>query len=202
MIEPFYPIVPNAAWAHRMICGGATFIQIRIKSDDQMWLGREIRGVLGSAFGRCAVVINDHWQLAIELNARWVHLGQEDLEQADVKAIRRAGIKIGISTHSEEELENALLFSPDYIALGPIYETTLKEMPWEPQGLNRLAEWRRYFDGIPLVAIGGMTLERADAAISAGADSVAMVSDITQSPDPNERVRAWLEWAEKTKRKR
>jgi thiamine-phosphate pyrophosphorylase len=121
-----------------------------------------------------------------------VHLGQEDLAEADVAAIRRAGLTLGLSTHDDTELENALRHDPDYVALGPIYPTTLKTMHFAPQGLDRITLWKRHVGNIPLVAIGGITLEKAPAVFAAGADSIAVVSDVTLNKDPDARVRAWL----------
>ena len=110
----------------------------------------------------------------------------------DVAAIRRAGIKLGISTHSHEELARALCEDPDYVALGPIYETKLKVMPWAPQGLDRISEWKALAKR-PLVAIGGITLERAPLVFDAGADSIAVVTDVVAHADPEARTREWLE---------
>src|SRR5262249_49152250 len=126
-----------------------------------------------------------------DCGARFVHLGQGDLETADVAAIRRAGLKLGISTHSHEELDHALRENPDYVALGPIYETKLKIMPWAPQGLARIGECKAPAKR-PLVAIGGITLERAPAVSEAGADSIAVVTDVVAHPDPERRTWDWL----------
>jgi thiamine-phosphate pyrophosphorylase len=139
------------------------------------------------------LVVNDHWQAAIDLGCDRVHLGQEDLDSADIPAIRRAGIKIGLSTHDRAELDRALSHDPDYIALGPVYPTILKKMKWHEQGLERLREWKRLIGDIPLVAIGGMTVERAQGALNAGADVVSAVTDITLNDDPEARVRQWIE---------
>jgi thiamine-phosphate pyrophosphorylase len=138
------------------------------------------------------LVVNDYWQAAIEAKAAHVHLGHEDLAKADVPAIRRAGLTLGLSTHDDLELETALRHDPDYVALGPIYPTTLKAMRFAPQGLARITEWKKRIGAIPLVAIGGITLEKAPAVYAAGADSIAVVSDVTQAKDPDARVRAWL----------
>jgi thiamine-phosphate diphosphorylase len=82
------------------------------------------------------MVVNDFWEMAIDLDCGWIHLGQEDLDDADMAAIRRAGLKIGISTHDEDELDRALAEQPDYVALGPVYPTILKKMKWVEQGLG------------------------------------------------------------------
>jgi len=139
----------------------------------------------------CELIVNDYWQEAIDCGASFVHLGQTDLETADVSALKRAAIKIGLSTHSHEELDRALSEDPDYVALGPIYETKLKAMPWAPQGLDRIGEWKALAKRT-LVAIGGITLERAPLVFSAGADSIAVVTDIVAHARPEERARDWL----------
>ena len=120
-----------------------------------------------------------------------MHLGQEDLARADVPAIKSAGIRLGVSTHSDTELKAALAANPDYVALGPIYATTLKALPWAPQGLLRLAEWRAKID-CRLVAFGGISLDRAPLALAAGADSVAVITDIITAEDPERRVGNWI----------
>ena len=116
--------------------------------------------------------------------ADWVHLGQGDLDEADVLAVRKAGIRLGISTHDDAELVRALTFAPDYVALGPIYPTKLKAMAFAPQGLETIGVWKRRVGAIPLVAIGGLDVERAKLCLAAGADVVSVVSDITLNPDP------------------
>jgi thiamine-phosphate pyrophosphorylase len=138
------------------------------------------------------LVVNDYWRAAIIAGAKHLHLGQEDLADADLKAIRAAGMTLGISTHDDAELETALRSSPDYIALGPIFPTTLKSMRFAPQGIPKISEWKRRIGDIPLVAIGGIKLEHAPEIFAAGADSIAVVSDVTQNAEPDARVRAWL----------
>jgi thiamine-phosphate pyrophosphorylase len=145
----------------------------------------------------CQLIVNDYWREALELGADYIHLGQEDLAGADVTAIHAKGARLGISTHSEAELAIALAAKPDYVALGPIYETRLKVMKWAPQGLDRVADWKGRIGGLPLVAIGGITPQRADGVVAAGADSVAVITDFFTHPDPPTRVRQWLAWAER-----
>ena len=137
-------------------------------------------------------MVNDYWDLAIDTGATFVHLGQTDIDNADLTALRSHGVRLGVSTHSPAELQRALSIDPDYVALGPIYPTTLKQMPWEPQGLDRITEWKQSIGSRPLVAIGGITLERVPLCLSAGADCVAVVSDVIQHPEPEARARAWL----------
>ncbi len=192
VLDPFYPILPDTAWLARLLPQGLRLVQLRIKDKPAGVVRAEIAKAIALCRAhRCDLVINDYWQEAIAQGASFVHLGQEDLARADLSAIRAARIKLGISTHSEDELRTALAAKPDYVALGPIYATTLKAMPWPPQGLPRLAEWRAKIDR-PLVAIGGISLERAPLALAAGADSLAVVSDIVTSQDPELRVRNWI----------
>jgi len=138
------------------------------------------------------LVVNDYWRAAIEAQARHLHLGQEDLADADVAAIRKAGLTLGVSTHDDDELAAALRAKPDYVALGPIFFTTLKSMRFAPQGIAKIAEWKKRVGTIPLVAIGGIKFEHAAEIFAAGADSIAVVSDVTQNADPDARVRQWL----------
>lgn len=193
MLDRFYPIVDKTDWLTELLPSGYRFVQLRIKNQPEDYVRPEIgRAVSFCAAHGITLVVNDYWRLAIDFKSPWVHLGQEDLVEADLPALRRAGIKLGISTHSEEELETALAAQPDYVALGPIYPTKLKQMPWAPQGIGRISAWKRRIGALPLVAIGGMTLERAEAAYAAGADSVAVVSDVLQAPNPEERARDWV----------
>jgi thiamine-phosphate pyrophosphorylase len=192
MLHKFYPIVPDAAWAARIVPLGVKTIQLRVKDADEARVEQEIGAALTLCRAHdCQLIVNDYWRQAIDLGADFVHLGQEDLADADLAAIRRAGIRLGISTHTHEELQIALDADPDYVALGPIYETKLKVMKYAPQGLDRIGEWKRLI-ACPLVAIGGITLERAPAVLAAGADSIAVVTDVIVHPDPEQRVRDWL----------
>ena len=139
------------------------------------------------------MIVNDYWRLALDQGCDFVHLGQEDLGRADLAAIRAAGMRLGISTHDEAELATALAAKPDYIALGPVFPTLLKKMPWAPQGLEKLGAWRQKIGDLPLVAIGGLTPARAVECMRAGADSAAVVTDITLNADPEGRTREWIE---------
>jgi thiamine-phosphate pyrophosphorylase len=188
-----YPVVDSAAWVGRLLPLGVRLVQLRIKlrSTD------EVRDEIRKAKSLCAgvgaqLIVNDYWQLAISEDCDFVHLGQEDLDTADIPAIRKAGIKVGISTHDHAELERALALDPDYVALGPVYPTLLKVMPWAPQGLARVTEWKRRVGTTPLVAIGGLTAERLPAVFAAGADVAGVVNDIVQNPYPEARASEWL----------
>ena len=191
-LDPFYLIVDNADWIQRLVPLGVKLVQLRIK-DRATELRAEIRqsSAICAAHG-CQLIINDYWQLAIEERCDFVHLGQEDLASADLSAIRDAGLKMGLSTHDEAELETALAAEPDYIALGPIYPTVLKAMPWAPQGLERIGEWKARIGKRPLVAIGGLTVERLGGVFGHGADIAAVVTDITRNPDPESRTLEWI----------
>lgn len=188
-----YPVVDSAAWVARLAPLGVRLVQLRIKEQPRVRLEREIRTARAScAAAGMQLIVNDHWRLALACGCDFVHLGQGDLDGADVAALRRAGVRLGVSTHDEAELERALGLRPDYVALGPIYPTLLKVMPWPAQGLARIGEWKRRIGSIPLVAIGGLTLERLAGVFGAGADAAAVVTDIVRHPDPERRVREWL----------
>ena len=194
--DRFYPVVDSVAWLRRLVGCGVGTVQLRAKDLSPADALALVREALDATKGTATkLVVNDHWQAAIDAKARHVHLGQEDLADADVKAIRAAGLTLGLSTHDDAELETALRHAPDYVALGPIYPTTLKAMRFAPQGTPRIAEWKRRVGNIPLVAIGGIRLEQAHKIYAAGADSIAVVSDVTQNANPDARVRAWLEIA-------
>lgn len=191
-LHPFYPVLPDLGWLERLVPEGVKLVQLRLKDASPEETRRQISGSLElcAAHG-CQLIVNDYWREAIDLGADYVHLGQEDLADADLKAIKAAGLKIGISTHDHAELRIALDAGPDYIALGPVYETKLKKMKWAPQGLDRVKEWKSSIP-CPLVAIGGITVERIPAVLEAGADSLAVVTDLVIHPDPEARVREWL----------
>lgn len=189
----FYPIFDSAAWLERALPLGVKLVQLRLKEMDSAALRAEIRKGLALARQHgAALVVNDHWQIAMDEGADWLHLGQEDLDTADLAAIRRAGLKLGLSTHDHAELDRALALNPDYIALGPVYPTILKQMKWDAQGMARVTEWKKLAGDVPLCAIGGLTPERGRACLDAGADTVAAVTDITLNADPEARMRDWL----------
>ncbi len=193
-LDPFYPIVDSADWARRLVGVGARLIQLRMKDKDDATIAAEARAALAICRDAGAtLVVNDHWRVAIDVGAQWVHLGQGDLDQgADVGAIRGAGLKLGLSAHDDAELARALALEPDYIALGSIFPTILKAMAFAPQGLERVGEWKTRVGALPLVAIGGLNVERAKACLAAGADVVSVVTDITLNPDPDARAREWI----------
>ena len=179
-LDPFYLIVPSATWIERLVPLGVKLVQLRVKEGTEPSLRGEIRAARAVCERHdCQLIVNDHWRLAIDEGCDFIHLGQEDLADADVAAIRRAGLKLGLSTH-------------DHDALGPVYPTILKAMKWAPQGLDRIAEWKRRAGRLPLVAIGGLNVARIDGVFAQGADSAAVVTDITLNADPEARTREWL----------
>jgi thiamine-phosphate pyrophosphorylase len=193
VLDRFYLIVDNAEWIARLLPCGVRLAQLRIKNKPDATIRAEIKKAKALCERHDALlVVNDYWQQAIDAGCDFIHLGQGDLDTADLAAIRRAGLRLGVSTHKEAELSRALETKPDYIALGPIYPTILKAMAFAPQGLPRLAEWKKKIDDIPLVGIGGVTLERVRAVLEAGADSAAVVTDITRNADPEQRTRDWV----------
>jgi thiamine-phosphate pyrophosphorylase len=197
LLDVFYPIVPDSGWARRLVPLGVRTLQLRYKGEDAREIRREIAETLELCIAHdCRLIVNDHWRAAIDVGADFVHLGQEDLAEADVATIKAAGVRLGISTHDPDELATALAAEPDYIALGPIWETKLKAMKWAPQGLARVADWKRRIGALPLCAIGGITPERAPDVLAAGADSVAVITDFFTHADPEMRVRQWLTWAD------
>ncbi len=192
-LDRFYPIFDDVAWLERMLPLGVRLVQLRLKDRTEA----ETRAQIERARDLCAargatLVVNDHWQAAIDLGCDWLHLGQEDLDTADIPAIRRAGLRLGVSTHDRAELERALSLAPDYVALGPVWPTIIKKMKWERQGVERLGEWKREIGEVLLVAIGGLSVARAKEAFAAGADVVSAVTDITLNPNPEGRVRKWI----------
>jgi thiamine-phosphate pyrophosphorylase len=191
--DRFYPVVDSVAWVARLTKLGVGTIQLRAKDLDDSQALQIVSDALAVTKGtKTKLVVNDYWRVAVVAGAKHLHLGQEDLAEADLAAIRDAGLTLGLSTHDDSELETALRAKPDYIALGPIFPTTLKSMRFAPQGIPKITEWKRRVGSLPLVAIGGIKLEQAADIYAAGADSIAVVSDVTQNADPDARVRAWL----------
>ena len=191
--DRFYPVVDSVARIARLARLGVGTIQLRAKDLDDSAALKIVREALDATKGTATkVVVNDYWRAAIEAKAQHLHLGQEDLADADLDAIRKAGLTLGVSTHDDEELATALKAKPDYVALGPIFFTTLKSMRFAPQGIPKISEWKKRVGTIPLVAIGGIKFEHAAEIFAAGADSIAVVSDVTQNADPDARVRQWL----------
>lgn len=200
-LDPFYPIVPDAGWVERIVPLGVRVVQLRLKGAAGSEIERQIAASLAVCRGSgCQLIVNDHWQQAIATGADYVHLGQDDLAAADLVRIGTAGIRIGISTHSRAELTIALAARPAYVALGPIWETRLKAMAWAPQGLERIREWKLAIGDLPLVAIGGITPQRAPQVLEAGASSASVITDFMANPQPDRRIAEWVAWAKREAR--
>lgn len=195
-LAAFYPIVPDSVWMARIAPLGIRVVQLRVKDQPPATVCKEIATCLALAKKfDVQLIVNDYWREAIFAGADFVHLGQQDLAAADIAQIKAAGLRIGISTHDEAELAIALAATPDYIALGPVYETKLKAMPWAPQGLQRVRAWKSKIGAMPLVAIGGLTPERAPDVCAAGADSIAVITDFLSHATPESRVAEWVAWS-------
>lgn len=195
----FYPVVHTAEWVERLLDWGARTVQLRIKAADhtpaQIALQVTAAVQAGRAVPGAQVFINDHWQLALATGAYGVHLGQEDLDampEEDIQSLCTARMRLGLSTHTPKELARAKAFQPSYLAIGPIYPTTLKVMPYEPVGLDRLKLWVKDAAPYPVVAIGGISLERMPGVRGCGVDGVAVVSAVTLAADPQQAARACL----------
>jgi thiamine-phosphate pyrophosphorylase len=199
-LDVFYPIVPDIGWMRRLVPLGVRTIQLRLKDASETEVRRQIQESLEICIGHaCQLIVNDYWREAIAAGADYIHLGQEDLAAADIPTIKAAGVKVGISTHNEKELAIALAAEPNYVALGPIYETKLKVMKFGPQGVDRVRQWKQRIGEMPLCAIGGITPERAPGVVAAGADTVAVITDFFTHANPEARVRQWLAWADKVR---
>ncbi len=179
-----YPVVDSVEWISRLLEAGVRTLQLRIKDkhDEEVEADISAAIALGKRY-EARLFINDHWQLAIKHRAYGVHLGQEDLDVANLDAIRDAGLRLGLSTHDNMEMDRALMARPSYIALGHVFPTNTKQMPSAPQGLTQLAAHIRTLGDYPTVAIGGISIDRVPAVLATGVGSVALVSAITQAPD-------------------
>lgn len=192
-LDRFYPIFDRAEWLPRMLPLGIKLVQLRIKDQplDIVRSDIKIAKKLCADHG-CELVVNDFWEIAIDEDCNFIHLGQEDMDTADMAAIQKAGLRIGLSTHDETELDRALSYNPEYVALGPVYPTILKKMKWTEQGLDRVTQWKKLVGDTPLVGIGGMSVERAAGVFEAGADIVSAVTDITLNATPEARLSEWV----------
>ena len=180
-----YPVVDSVAWLEKLLRWGVRTLQLRIKNPDQPDLEQQLAQAV--ALGRrydARLFINDHWQAAIRHGAYGVHLGQEDLQSADLAAIQRAGLRLGLSTHGYHEIARALPLQPSYLALGHIFPTRTKQMPSAPQGLERLQAYVHLLAAYPTVAIGGIQGARVAQVLATGVGSVALVTAITEAADP------------------
>lgn len=192
----FYPVVPTADWVQRLLGWGVRTVQLRIKAADHApaEIDAQVQAAVeaGRAVPGAQVFINDHWKLALAHGAYGVHLGQEDLDITDIEALRHAGVRLGLSTHTPAELARAHAVQPSYLAIGPIYPTTLKVMPYAPVGLAQLAQWVPQAAPYPVVAIGGISLDRLPGVLACGVQGVAVVSAVTLADDPEQAAKAGL----------
>jgi thiamine-phosphate pyrophosphorylase len=195
-----YPVVDSVAWIQRLLALGVKTVQLRIKDSAYSGLEEDIQTAiqLGREFN-AQVFINDYWQMAVKHGAYGIHLGQEDLETADLDQIRTAGIRLGVSTHGYEEMLRAARIKPSYIALGHVFPTTTKQMPSQPQGLTRLAMYQSWVDAmndelgtdIPTVAIGGIDLSNAADVLKCGVTSLAVVRAVTLADNTQQALESF-----------
>jgi len=198
---PIYPLTANLAGDHTVLAqellkGGATWIQIRDKSQlPDRELLRQLEEIQRTAcrFG-ASIVVNDRADLALATGAAGVHLGQQDLPPARARDLLGQDRIVGLSTHNLEQFKDACRQPVDYVAVGPIFETGTKPGTSSPLGLEFLRQIRQLTDR-PLVAIGGINLDRAREVWSLGIESVAVVSDIVQHESPRQRLSQYLELA-------
>ncbi|WP_367487687.1 thiamine phosphate synthase [Snodgrassella alvi] len=188
----FYAVVPSADWVARMVDAGANTVQLRNKSQIGSSLYRDIeRSVAYAKDSPTQLFINDYWWEAVDCGAYGVHLGQEDLESADLVMIQSAGLRLGVSTHSSEELALALSVKPSYVACGAIFPTKTKTMPTQPQGLDKLRQYVLQAGSTPTVAIGGIDLSNAPDVLATGVSSLAVVRAVTDAVEPEKVVKAF-----------
>jgi len=192
-----YAVLPDTAWVARMARAGVPTLQLRFKSDDAAAVDEEVAAAVRAVRGTPALLfINDHWRAAIDAGAYGVHLGQEDLAALppdDLRRIRDAGLRLGLSTHGYAEMVRADAAGPSYVAMGAVFPTTLKRMPTAPQGVARLAAYARLMRGYAQVAIGGIDAQRLDAVLATGVGSVAVVRALVAAEDPHAAAAWWLQ---------
>jgi thiamine-phosphate pyrophosphorylase len=180
-----YVVAPDAKWIEYLAQRNVQTIQLRFKSNDPNLIESEIiQSVAAVKNSRSRLFINDHWELAIKHQAYGVHLGQEDLDIADIKAIRQSGLRLGLSTHGYAEMVKADQYSPSYMALGAVFPTTLKKMETAPQGLGRLYRYAHLMRDYPLVGIGGIDESNMTEALKSGVGSLAVVRAVINAADP------------------
>jgi hydroxymethylpyrimidine kinase / phosphomethylpyrimidine kinase / thiamine-phosphate diphosphorylase len=184
-LDQLYPVVDDVSWIEKLIPLGVVTIQLRLKEQPRELIVSQIQqAVMLQKKHNLQLFINDYWDLAIEYNAYGIHLGQSDLLGADLARIEASGLHLGVSTHSWWEISRALSVSPSYIAIGPIFETQTKEMPFESQGVDQLQKWVKLLQSrYPIVAIGGINEHTIDSVLETGVNTIALVSAITHADD-------------------
>lgn len=184
-----YAVVPDAQWVDKVVQLGVPTVQLRFKSDDPYAINQQIAQSVKAVDGTQSLLfINDHWQQAMDAGAYGVHLGQEDMQDAPLQALRSAGLRLGLSSHGYSEMLAAYAWRPSYMALGAVFPTTLKKMQTAPQGLGRLTQYVRLMQHTPLVAIGGIDLHSLPAVMQSGVGSAAVVRAITGAEDTAQAV--------------
>lgn len=184
-----YPVVDSIEWLEKLLPLGLEIIQLRVKNKAENELESIIKQAVAlSKQFRTRLFINDYWPLAIKHGAYGVHIGQEDLLDADLEAIQQAGLRLGISTHGCYEFLLAQQLRPSYLAVGAIFPTKTKDMTGQIQGIDNLKQMLNLTDTIPVVAIGGINLERASGVWQTGVDSIAVVTAITESKNYQQAV--------------
>ncbi|WP_367670796.1 thiamine phosphate synthase [Sodalis-like secondary symbiont of Drepanosiphum platanoidis] len=200
----FYPIVNSISWLVCMLDCGVKIIQLRIKNKSKIYIEKSIEAsvLLGNHYN-AKIFINDYWQLAIRYRAYGVHLGQEDMIQANKILIRQSKLRLGLSTHNEEELNRSLSWNPSYIALGHIFPTSTKNMLSKPQGLKKLKYWVNKLKNIPTVAIGGINLNSLNSVLDSGVGGISVISAIIKSKNWRKETKNFMEkiskWEKKNK---
>ena len=190
-----YVIVDSYEWVERLIHAGVKTLQIRIKDRIAEQAEEEIARCIALAKQyQVRLFVDDFWPLAIKYQAYGVHLGQEDLLTADLNAIQQAGLRLGVSTHNQEEVDLVLPLRPSYVALGHIFPTQTKEMPSAPQGVANLAAQVKNLGKMPTVAIGGISASHFPDILATGVGSIAVISAVTKAQDWQRAVKNLLQY--------
>ncbi|MFV9838656.1 MAG: thiamine phosphate synthase [Aaplasma endosymbiont of Hyalomma asiaticum] len=193
----FYLIVPDERWFELASRCGVKTIQLRVKDKPHDEVERIIYMCANIAEKHdVKFILNDYWRFALKYNVHGVHLGQEDIKKADLRRLSDAGLMLGISTHCYHELARACYLKPSYIALGPIYSTTSKQMQFHTQGLSMLKRWVMT-SAHPVVAIGGISLSNIHDVINCGAKGYAVISAVNDAQDPVEAIMEFLSICDK-----
>ncbi|MBI6630013.1 thiamine phosphate synthase [Pontibaca sp. S1109L] len=193
MLDPFYLVVDHVGRLELLVPHGVKLVQLRITDQPESEIRRQIARARDiCAVHRAQLVVHEHWEIALDLNCSFVNLQQKDVPTTDFAALRRAGMRFGLSASNEAELAQALRHNPAYVALGPVYSMHLTGIGSGPQGLGRVRRWKTAASNVPLVAFGGVTPERLPGLFAAGVNSAAIGTDIQQAEDPEARCAEWI----------
>jgi thiamine-phosphate pyrophosphorylase len=185
--------VPETECAQRLAAAGVRLLQYRNKQASARELFESSRRLSSLLIPQSVTfVVNDRADVALASEASGVHVGQEDLGAGAARSVIGVGKLLGVSTHNLDQFKDAVRTSADYVAVGPVFRTSTKANPDPVVGIELIRRLRRLTEK-PIVAIGGITLERAAEVIQAGADSVAVIRDILLAPDPGQRARNYIE---------